>query len=110
MTKEQIARANHKSGCNCGQSVFLSFADAMALTPEKAMQLAPRPRAEGGQCGAFLAGRELLARLKPEAVDAYVQRFIELNGASECRRLRGKGKSCNDYVGDAARLAEELLG
>ena len=36
-----------------------------------------------------------------------------MNGQTECSRLimeHGKlRKSCNDYVGDAARLADEIL-
>ena len=110
MNHEQTARTNHKTGCNCGQAVFLSFARELGLPEEEARQLAPRPRAEGGQCGAYLAGKALLERLKPEAVIAFEAQFTALNGATECRRLRGAGKTCNDYVGDAARLAEALLG
>lgn len=109
MNHEQTARANHKSGCNCGQAVFAGFAEELGLTREEAMRLAPRPRSEGGQCGACLAGKALLARLRPEAVDSFEQQFRALNGSTECRRLRGAGKTCNDYVGDAARLAEALL-
>ena len=109
MNHEQTARANHKGGCNCGQSVFASFADELGLTQEESKLISPKPRSEGGQCGAYLAGKALLARLKPESVSAFEERFIALNGATECRRLRGAGKTCNDYVGDAARLAEALL-
>ena len=109
MNHEETARANHKGGCNCGQSVFATFAQELGLTREEAMAIAPRPRSEGGQCGAYLAGRALLERLKPEAVSDFEVQFKALNGATECHRLRGAGKSCNDYVGDAARLAEGLL-
>ena len=109
MNHEVNARANHKSGCNCGQSVFASFADELGLTRDESMRISPKPRSEGGQCGAYLAGRALLSRLKPESVSAFEERFRALNGATECRRLRGAGKTCNDYVGDAARLVEALL-
>ena len=110
MSYEQTARAIHKGGCNCGQSVYASFAEALGLTRDEAVQAAPKPRSEGGQCGAYLAGMALLLKLKPEAVSAFESRFLELNGATECKKLRGAGKRCNDYVGDAARLAAELLG
>ena len=109
MSYEQTARAIHKGGCNCGQSVYASFAEALGLTRDEAVQAAPKPRSEGGQCGACLAGKALLARLRPEAVDRFEEQFRALNGSTECRRLRGAGKTCNDYVGDAARLAEALL-
>jgi hypothetical protein len=109
MNHEETARTNHKSGCNCGQAVFTTFARELGLTREEAMGIAPRPRSEGGQCGAYLAGKALLERLKPEAVSDFEAQFRALNGSTECRRLRGAGKTCNDYVGDAARLAEALL-
>ena len=83
------------------------------MTAVQAMQSAPKPRSEGGKCGAFLAGKAVLEKLKPEAVAQYERAFIEANGMTECSRLvmaHGKlGKSCNDYVGDASRLVEALL-
>ena len=33
-----------------------------------------------------------------------------IDRAGVVQKLRGAGKRCNDYVGDAARLAAELLG
>lgn len=100
-------------GHNCAAAVYAAFADALGITLAEAMRLAPTPRSEGGKCGAFLAGRKVLEQLKPEAVEEYERKFIELNGQSECsllvlahRRLR---KKCNDYVGDATRLAGEEL-
>ena len=109
MSYEQTARAIHKGGNNCGQSVYACFASELGLSKDEAIQAAPKPRSEGGQCGAYLAGRALLMKLKPDSAGEFERRFLELNGATECRKLRGAGKSCNDYVGDAARLAAELL-
>ena len=77
MSYEQTARAIHKGGCNCGQSVYASFAEALGLTRDEAVQAAPKPRSEGGQCGAFLAGRALLMKLKPEAVSAFAPALDE---------------------------------
>ena len=100
MDREQTARGNHRSGVNCALSVFSAFADTMGLTPREAAAAAPRPRGEGGQCGAFLAGRDVLRRLKPEAVAAYEQRYIALNGTTACVRLAPPEgvpvKPCND--------------
>ena len=113
MNYEEAARKNHKSGYNCATSVYLAYAEKLGMTPEEARSEAPKPRSEGGKCGAFLAGKKILEQLKPEAVDKYEQRYIELNGQTECSRLVAAhdalGKSCNDYVGDAARLVEEML-
>lgn len=109
MSREQSARNNHRSGFNCAQAVTVAFADALGLSPIQAMQAAPQPRAESGKCGAFLAGCQLLAQLKPDAVVAFQRRFLEENGATECGALRRAGVPCNDLVGCAARLAEELV-
>jgi len=114
MKHEAIARTNHKSGCNCAQSVFAAFAEELGVSVDEAKRMAPRPRSEGGKCGAFLAARALLRQLRPEAAEAFERRFADLNGMTECSLLVKShdrlGKSCNDYVGDAARLADEALG
>ncbi len=113
MNYENNARSNHKNGNNCAVSVYTAFAERLGITAEEARNTAPKPRSEGGKCGAFLAGRKIVESLKPEAAELYEQRFIEQNGQTECSRLimaHGKlRKSCNDYVGDAARLADEIL-
>ena len=113
MTREDQARANHRGGYNCAQAVCAAFAGAMGVSEAEAMALAPRPRTDGGKCGAFLGGRAVLARLRPEAVDAYEQAFTELNGANTCMALvasrRRLGKKCADYAADAARLVEAAL-
>ena len=108
MSREATARANHKSGYNCAQSVTVAFADALGASPARAMELAPKPRSEGGKCGAYLAALQLLRETCPEAVAAFEQRFLQENGATECGKLRRTGKPCNDLVGSAARLVEEL--
>jgi len=114
MNYEEIARGNHRGGRNCAQSVFAAYAERMGMTADEAIKAAPRPRSQGGQCGAFLAGRAILERVRPEAVTDYEKAFIEANGMTECSRLvsaHGRlRKSCNDYVGDAARLVEAAIG
>ena len=55
---------------------------------------------------AFLRTR-VLNDLKPEAASAFTEKFLAENGSTECKVLRGK---CNDMVGCAARLVEELMG
>ena len=113
MNAEEIATKNHKSGYNCAMSVYAAFADRLGISQEEAKKTAPRPRSEGGKCGAFLAGKKIIERLKPDVAEQYEKRFIELNGQTECSRLiMAHGllrKSCNDYVGDASRLVQKLL-
>ena len=113
MTYEEKARNNHRGGNNCAVSVYVAYADKLGITPEEARKNAPKPRSEGGKCGAYMAGKKILEQLKPGAVQGYEKSFIESNGQTECSRLLAAHgvlrKSCNDYVGDAARLVEEAL-
>ncbi|MBR0088841.1 MAG: C_GCAxxG_C_C family protein, partial [Clostridia bacterium] len=80
---------------------------------DEAKSMAPRPRDEGGKCGAYLAGKKVLSSLNPSAVEEFEKRFVELNGSCECAVLRARRaelkKTCDDFVGDAARLVEEVL-
>ena len=113
MTHEETARLSHRCGHNCAQSVYSAFADALGVTPQEAERTAPLPRSEGGKCGAFLAGRALLERLKPSAVPEFEAAFEQSYGAMSCRALvashRRLRKSCNDFVGETARLVERLI-
>ena len=113
MGYEEKARNNHKGGYNCGMSVYSAFADILGISEEQARETAPKPRSEGGKCGAFLAGKKVLEQIKPQAVAEYERKYLELNGHAECIKLGiapgVAGKNCNDYVGDAARLVEEVL-
>ena len=113
MTAEENARLSHKIGHSCASAVFAAFADQMGITNEEAERLAPAPRSEGGKCGAFLAGRKVLEQLMPEQVDTYVSRFEALNCSTICAVLVASHsrlhKKCNDYVGDAARICQEIL-
>ena len=76
MNYEENARKNHKNGFNCAMSVYVAYCDKLGISPELARNTAPKPRSEGGKCGAFLAGKKILEQLKPEAVTDYEQRFI----------------------------------
>lgn len=108
MTHETNARISHRSGYNCAQAVMVAYASELGLSPIAAMKLAPVPRSAGGKCGAYLAGLALLNELKPEAMGKYEQVFLQENGSTECKSLKKAGIPCNDLVGCAARLVEEL--
>lgn len=112
MNFEENAREYHKSGCNCAMAVYGAYAEKLGMTVEEALAAAPLPRSEGGYCGAFLAGRKILEKLKPEAVADYEKKFLEIYGDTQCSvliKMHGFKKNCNNYVGDAARLVEEEL-
>lgn len=102
MSREQTARAAHRSGSNCSASVYNAFS---AVNPNPGV--CPRPRSDGGKCGAVLAAEQLLREMGVDADfdDAFVKRF----GALKCAELRRTGVPCNDLVGGAARMVEELM-
>lgn len=106
MNQETTARINHRSGYNCAQAVTVAFAEELRLSPITASKTAPKPRSAGGKCGAYLAGLQLLNELNREASGVFAERFEKENGSTECKVLRGR---CNDMVGCAARLVEELI-
>ena len=113
MSFEEKARAWHGRGLNCGMSVYSAFAEELGISADEAKSMAPRPRDEGGKCGAYLAGKKVLSSLNPSAVEEFEKRFVELNGSCECAVLRARRaelkKTCDDFIGDAARLVEEAL-
>lgn len=113
MGYEDSARTYHRNGNNCAMSVYAAYAEKLGISPEEAVRIAPKPRAEGGKCGAYLAGVHILSELKPEAVPEFEKRFEEMYGNTECAKLlfskKKLGKNCNDFVGDTARVMEELL-
>ena len=113
MDKEAISRNNHRSGNNCAVSVFSAFAEELTLTGDEARKEAPAPRTEGGKCGAYLAGKRIIERLSSDKLDEFDRGFTNRYGNNECRALlashRSLNKSCNDFVGETAKLVERLL-
>ena len=103
---ETIARSNHRSGMNCAASVY----DALSMTnPNKTT--APRPRENGGMCGAVLAAEQTIREMggTEQDIAEFERRFIEKYKHLKCGELRGflSGK-CNDYVGAAASIAASM--
>lgn len=103
---ETIARTNHRSGMNCAMAVYdaLGMNNANKTNP-------PRPRGEGGKCGAVLAAEQTIREMggTEEDVAEFDKRFTEKYGHLTCAELRGflSGK-CNDYVGEAAALVGQM--
>ena len=99
---ETIARTNHSRGMNCAMAVY----DALGMNnPNKTTP--PRPRAEGGVCGAVLAAEQVIRENggTDEDIKEFERRFTEKNKYLKCMELKGflNGK-CNDYVGEAAAI------
>ena len=100
---ETIARNNHSSGMNCAMAVY----DALCLGNDKNKTVAPRPRSEGGKCGAVLAAEQYIRENggTDKDIEEFRKRFTERYMYLTCAELRGKATGqCNDYVGLAACL------
>ena len=111
MSFEEEARNGHRSGMNCAMAICGAYADMLGV--DDVFEFAPKPRGEGGKCGAYLAGKKILSSLNPSAVEEFENRFVSMYGHTTCPALiaahKRLGKNCNDFVGETAALVEELL-
>ena len=118
MTKEERmekARALHKQGCNCCQSVVMAYADKLPIDKESAMNVAaPFGRGLAGTrevCGC-VSGMAMVCGLTGHTADVrpLIEKFREQNGDIVCGRLLAAGKKpCGEMVTDAAGLLAEIL-
>ena len=103
---ETIARNNHRSGMNCAMAVY----DALG-TNNANKTLPPRPRDNGGICGAVLAAEQTIREMggSEEKVAEFEKLFTDKYDHLKCGELRGflSGK-CNDYVGTAASIVAQM--
>ena len=104
---ETIARRNHQSGMNCSMAVYDSLTSrsgANRTTP-------PRPRSDGGKCGAVLAAEQFIRENggTEKDVEEFDKQFVDKYGHLTCINLRGiLGGKCNDYVGAAAAIVGRM--
>lgn len=105
MNAEITARQNHRCGMSCSASVYKTFVPMNIYRTD-----APAPRSEGGKCGAVLAAEKVLREMGCNQLEAFDKAFIETYGSLKCSQLLGSRKgNCNDYVGIAAGIVEQLL-
>lgn len=133
MTNEEKAMKLHGNGCNCCQSVLLTFCDELGVDPVTAFKMGEGfGLGMGGMentCGA-LSGAIMLAGLKNSDGDLdhpktkagtyrisreLTEAFKEKTGALVCRDLKGidTGKvlcSCPKCIDSAVQIVEEILG
>ena len=110
------ARELHSSGCNCCQSVVLTFADKLPMDDAMAARIAqPFGRGISGMretCGC-VTGMALVCGMCNQTVmtKGLCEQFKAENGSLNCRELLQKGEqhSCNDLVACAARLLGEAI-
>ncbi len=110
------ARALHKQGCNCCQSVVMAYADKLPIKPEDAMNVAaPFGRGLSGcreVCGC-VSGMAMVCGLTGHTADVrpLIEKFRTEEGDIVCGRLLAQGKKpCPEMVADAAGLLAEVVG
>lgn len=104
MGHEEAARSIHRTGLNCSNSVDKAFADV-----NDAAGNPPAPRSIAGKCGALLTAQKVLRDLGIDREDELERAFEAELGYVTCRDLKRNRRDCNDCVGIAARLADELI-
>lgn len=102
---EEIARELKSKGNNCAVSVYTTFSKDINLSGEY-----PEPRSIEGKCGALLAVLRILDETghsdkKEEFEKAFIKRF----GYSKCIELMKYDRRCSDYVGESAKMLDEII-
>ena len=101
MNKEEIARNNHKDGNRCSDSVYLAFYNDNDKVPD--------PRSIDGKCGAVLAAEKVLSKKGINKIEEFEDRFKNELGSIKCRELLSKKVGCNNCVGIATRIVDDII-
>ena len=125
MTKREYAIQLKKQKNNCAQAVLCAFAEETGLSQECLRKIgAGLGLGMGcmeGTCGALSAAEIILGLVKfegkPVLKDAstLLERFRKMCGSAICKEIKGRDTgqilcSCEDCVGNAAELLEEMIG
>ena len=113
--RSEKARALHKQGCNCCQSVVMAYADRLPIDEQQAMDVAaPFGRGISGcreVCGC-VSGMAMVCGLTGHTADVrpLIEKFRAEEGDIVCGRLLQMGKKpCPEMVTDAAGMLAEIL-
>jgi C_GCAxxG_C_C family probable redox protein len=113
--RQDKARALHKQGCNCCQSVVMAYADRLPIDAKDAMNVAaPFGRGLAGTrevCGC-VSGMAMVCGLTGHNADVrtLIEKFREDNGDIVCGRLLAAGKKpCPEMVADAAGMLADIV-
>ena len=102
---EEKARNNHKKGNNCSVSLYKAFIEDITIGKDY-----PMPRSIDGKCGALLVSLRILQETNNEdKIEAFEKEFIKKFGYTKCLELVTHGRRCNDYVGECAKMLDEII-
>lgn len=104
MNHENEARRIHRTGHNCSNSVDRAFSDVNSAAGNP-----PAPRSIAGKCGALLAAQKVLSDLGIRREGELERAFEKELGFVTCVELKRNRRDCNDCVGVATRLADQMV-
>ena len=94
-----------KQGNNCSVSLHLAFLQDTNISNEY-----PNPRSIEGKCGALLTALKILKETgNSEKQEEFEKNFKEKFGYTKCFDLMTHEKRCTDYVGESAKMIDEIL-
>lgn len=103
---ENRARELHKQGNNCSTSVHNAFAGDTNISEDF-----PAPRSIEGKCGALITAEKILKEMgKEDKIEEFEKEFVKKFGYSKCVDLMTHERRCNDYVGESAKMLDEIIG
>ena len=102
---ETDAKELKNNGKNCSDSLYSAFSKDTKLSENY-----PAPRSIDGKCGALLTALYILeetgnSNKKEEFEEEFVRRFKY----SKCIDLMKYEGRCTDYVGESAKLLDEMI-
>ena len=104
-THEQIARNLKNLGNNCSASLYGAFSTEYELD-----EAYPAPRSIEGKCGALLTAQMILRKTGHEnQVEDFEKEFESRFRYTKCVDLMTFERRCNDYVGESAKMLDEIL-
>ena len=102
---EEKARTYHKQGNNCSTSINNAFVKDLNISKDY-----PMPRSIDGKCGALLTSLKILKEMGQESkIQEFEDEFINKFGYNKCLDLMKHGRKCNDYVGECAKMLDNIL-
>ena len=102
---EDDARKLKNEGNNCSNSLYNAFSKDTKLSGDY-----PAPRSIEGKCGALLTALRILEETgHSDKKEEFEKEFERRFKYTKCLDLMTYERRCIDYVGEAARMIDEIL-